>query len=614
MRHPLSSPFMAAVCWNCSRQDRAPGRLRLKVLIIGHFLVPFYLLLVVIGVPVCYVQLKIGALYRRGVVATFAHIVPILKGIAVALLIMTYFRSITHALELSYGLVYMFASLRQPFPWDVQPSDNVSREEAKITIFSSSPEDRYFVQEFLQRSDRIGSISPPVWYLVLALLAVWIIVFLFTLKGSAGLGKIVCILTPVTALVVCIVLIYAYAVIPGACDALYTFFSGNLHNRHENGIVYVQMQLGDAKMWLDALDLHLYGLGLWAGILPSLGSHLTNKKVVVNAAVGVMMLFYGCLPHLLLVAIAPFIDPAYNTGWFGHAHGVKSGLSYLFISVPHTMAKHGLSPFIAFLLFLAYVLLGLHHLVLHVLVVWENVWPALPRPVMLFFRRPALLLAVFCFLSFILSAPFASGCGVYLYQVVRFYVDRLLFALVIFSMVPFIIGYLRQETFRLPIERIWMSVWYGIASLTTASLLIYNFAVYIYPERVVGYDERWAEDVGWCVAITPLLLGVALGALHALLKGQGNLLERFLGSLKMGRVPEPDNTDDYDSGETGDTAVQGGRSPRPPHTPRSLSQPLVPSSQGPLPSGIPSYGVMDKAEVEVIMNSSKSCDGDIARV
>ena len=57
------------------------------------------------------------------------------------------------------------------------------------------------------------------------------------------------------------------------------------------------------------------------------------------------------------------------------------------------------------------------------------------------------------------------------------------------------------------------------------SLLIYSFAVYIYPERVVGYDERWAEDVGWCVAVTPLLMGVVLGALHALFKGQGNLVE-----------------------------------------------------------------------------------------
>lgn len=92
-------------------------------------------------------------------------------------------------------------------------------------------------------------------------------------------------------------------------------------------------------------------------------------------------------------------------------------------------------------------------------------------------------------------------------------------------------------------------------------------------------------------------------------------MQRFLGSLKMGRVPEQDSTDDYDSGETGDTALQGARSPRPQHTPRSLSQPLTPSTQGPLPSGVPTgYGATEKAEVEVIMNSSKSCDGDIARL
>nr|KAG5708361.1 hypothetical protein BaRGS_034392 [Batillaria attramentaria] len=562
-----------------------------------------------------------GALYRRGAVAIFTHIVPILKGVAVALLIMTYFRSITHALELSYGVVYMFASLRQPFPWVEQHHDNISREEAKITIFSSSPEDRFFVQEFLQRSEHIGASSELVWYLVLAVLAVWLFVFLLTVKGSAGLAKIVCVLAPVTAVVLAVVLIYAYIAIPDASGALYRFFSNNLHSQ-ERGIVYVQMQLGDAKMWLDALDLHLYGLGLWAAILPSMGSHLANRKVVINAAAGAMLLFYGCLPHVLLVAIAPFVDPNYTLGWFGQAHGIKPGLAFLFISVPHTFAKYGLSPFMAFLFYLAYILLGLHHLSLHVLLVWENMWPALPRPLMLFFRRPALLLAVFCFLSFLLTSPYASGCGIYLYQVVRFYVDRLLFALVIFSMVPFIIGYVRQEALRLPIERIWMSVWYGLASVTTASLLIYNFAVYIYPERVVGWDQRWAEDVGWCVAITPLLLGVVLGALHALVTGQGNIAERFLGSLKMGRIPDCDNTDEYDSGETGDTALQGARSPRTPrahhhhhnhNNPPPPSQPLT-SSPGSLPTFPPAYGATDKAEVEVVMNSSKSCDGDIARV
>ena len=41
---------------------------------------------------------------------------------------------------------------------------------------------------------------------------------------------------------------------------------------------------------------------------------------------------------------------------------------------------------------------------------------------------------------------FCVQCGIYLYQVVRFYMDRLLFALIIFTMVPLIIGYGRSQT------------------------------------------------------------------------------------------------------------------------------------------------------------------------
>lgn len=64
-----------------------------------------------------------------------------------------------------------------------------------------------------------------------------------------------------------------------------------------------------------------------------------------------------------------------------------------------------------------------------------------------------------------------------------------------------------------------------MAVLFLQSLLIYQFAVYVYPEAVVEYEQRWAEDLGWCVAVTPLLLGVVLGALHALLMGEGSISE-----------------------------------------------------------------------------------------
>ena len=68
--------------------------------------------------------------------------------------------------------------------------------------------------------------------------------------------QIVCIVTPITGAIIGTVLVYAYAAIPGASGALYRFFSGNLHQRQEYGIVLVRMQLGDAKVGLRVQDRH----------------------------------------------------------------------------------------------------------------------------------------------------------------------------------------------------------------------------------------------------------------------------------------------------------------------------------------------------------------------
>lgn len=62
------------------------------------------------------------------------------------------------------------------------------------------------------------------------------------------LPQMVYVLVPITGAVVAVVLIYAYAAIPNASGALSHFFSNNAHTRQEHGIVYVQMQLGDAKV------------------------------------------------------------------------------------------------------------------------------------------------------------------------------------------------------------------------------------------------------------------------------------------------------------------------------------------------------------------------------
>ena len=53
---------------------------RIVFLIAGLFLVAYYVLVVLICIPVAYVQIKLGALFKRGIVGIFSILVPILKG------------------------------------------------------------------------------------------------------------------------------------------------------------------------------------------------------------------------------------------------------------------------------------------------------------------------------------------------------------------------------------------------------------------------------------------------------------------------------------------------------------------------------------------------------
>ncbi|CAG5133703.1 unnamed protein product [Candidula unifasciata] len=327
------------------------------------------------------------------------------------------------------------------------------------------------------------------------------------------------------------------------------------------------------RIWFDSMDLHVYGLGLWAGTLPFLGTHIICKKRVINTTVVVYLLLYCVVPHLLLVMLVPYIDPLYPGGSLEYEVGIKPGMSYLFVAIPHTFSKHQLSPAMALLLYTTYILVGIQHLSLNILMIWENVWPSLPKAVITFFKKIQLLLASFCFLSFILTIPYLTQCGIYLYQIIRFYVDRLLFALIIFSMVPCVIGFIRQEALRTPIDRIFMGLWYSIASVITACLLIHNFVVFMYPEAVVSYEQRWAENLGWCVSVSPLVLGVVSGVIHTILKQPGSFKEKLIGSLRTGTLPPSEAAEDCLSLDTGDTDLKSACTSR--HT-TPLSQARAP--------------------------------------
>ncbi|XP_076104986.1 sodium- and chloride-dependent GABA transporter 2-like [Mytilus galloprovincialis] len=512
------------------------------------FLVAYYVLLILICIPICYLQIKLGAIYRHGIVGIFSNLIPFLKGGAVALLVMTFIRCLTSGLELSYSLYFSFVS------FDSFRSGNTS--VVRPTEYGDV--NRYFHEKFLQRSDGIAEPGHMIWYLLLCLLATWIVIYLLTFKGTAIFAKSVYGLTTTAFILLLVVLVY------GRLKDNLISYSRHYVVTGENEITEIQdvrtvsvVHLGSPELWVDALLLHMNSIGLWSGVLPLLGTRIYNKKVVVNSAVALLIIAYSIFPVVTYIALEPYYDMSWDEGFIALQRGIKPGLSYLFLGVFSTVRHH---PVIALCLFMFCFLFGMIHQVIHLCVIWESLLPSLPKMIMKRIRRREYLIGIACFSSFLLSILFITQGGLFVYMLVNSYVDRLVFTLIIVSTVPIITGYLKQESLYLPVERVFMSAWYGLASLIPAGMLIYYFALNVYPYSIFGYDEQWAEKIGWIISISPISCCMILGAVHAIYKGKGNFKQKCIQALKADSLNATDSYTEENS-ETNNTGFASSKSP-----------------------------------------------------
>ncbi|XP_060578985.1 sodium- and chloride-dependent taurine transporter-like [Ruditapes philippinarum] len=393
------------------------------------------------------------------------------------------------------------------------------------------------------------------------------------------MAKIAYILTPTTIFTLLIVMIYGYAAVPNASTAASRLLSSRGEKLEYTPSQYfflnneVNYKLGHPGPWIDALKLHINSIGLWSGVLPTLGTLVFNRKYVVNASWILLLLVYSVLPQIALFALAPYIDPSDSGGFIASSKGIKPGLPFLFIAIPTTFERMQLSPVIGFFLFICIFLFGLHHQAIHLIAIWENLLPSTPKFIMSYFRRREILVAAACGVSFLLSILYAIQGGIYLYAIVNDYVDRLIFTVIIISSVPFIVGYIKQEVLYIPIERAFMSLWYGLATLISSVLLVFYFAVYVYPRPVVGVEQRWAESLGWVIAVAPITLCLILGAAHAVNKQKGTMRQRFIKSLRSESFNAAESSNEYTSAETGDTMLQNTHAAEEPVQGKSEEEP-----------------------------------------
>ncbi|CAK9296657.1 unnamed protein product [Gordionus sp. m RMFG-2023] len=88
----------------------------------GAFLIPYFLMLFLEGIPLFYLELGIGQRIRKGSIGVWNEISPILGGLGITACIVSFIIGLYYNVIIAWCLYYIFMSFRRTLPWAYCPT------------------------------------------------------------------------------------------------------------------------------------------------------------------------------------------------------------------------------------------------------------------------------------------------------------------------------------------------------------------------------------------------------------------------------------------------------------------------------------------------------------
>lgn len=155
----------------------------------GAFLIPYFMSLFLLGIPLFFLELAIGQSLRQGSVGVWNAIHPYLGGLGYACVVVCVLVGMYYNMIISWCFYYLFASFQNPLPYSSCPRDlnGTLLEECK----EAGSTQYYWYNKALNVSSSIEEGGGVMWHLVMVLLVAWAVVFLCMMRGVQSAGKAV---------------------------------------------------------------------------------------------------------------------------------------------------------------------------------------------------------------------------------------------------------------------------------------------------------------------------------------------------------------------------------------------------------------------------------------
>ncbi|XP_065554608.1 sodium-dependent neutral amino acid transporter SLC6A17 isoform X2 [Lathamus discolor] len=157
----------------------------------GAYLVPYLVLLIIIGLPLFFLELAVGQRIRRGSIGVWNYICPRLGGIGYASCLVCFFVGLYYNVIIGWSIFYFFKSFQYPLPWSECPIvKNGSVAVVETECERSSATTYFWYRETLDISNSISESGGLNWKMTLCLLVAWSLVGLAMIKGIQSSGKL----------------------------------------------------------------------------------------------------------------------------------------------------------------------------------------------------------------------------------------------------------------------------------------------------------------------------------------------------------------------------------------------------------------------------------------
>ncbi|KAK6190230.1 hypothetical protein SNE40_002149 [Patella caerulea] len=542
----------------------------------GAFLIPFFIMLFLCGVPLSYMEMAVGQYTRQGPVGALAKLCPFFKGAGLATVVISFLFTTYYIVIITWAFYYMFNTFQSKLPW--QSCDHTWNSEIcwdgsnrNSSIFSSaintsmsllngngtspadnntssynftrslgylrpnntrSPTEDFYIENVLERSSGIDEQGSMRWQLVLILLLGWIIVYFCIWKGPKSTGKVVY-FTALFPYFVLLILLVRGLTLPGAIDGIRFF----IEPRWE--------LLLDAKVWINAAAQTFNSLGVAFGGLITMSSYnkFSNNIIKDVVILAVVDAFTCILAGFAIFSILGNL--AYNQAT-DVENVVQEGPGLVFVIYPEAFVSMPVAQLFAFLFFFMLVCLGIDSQFASVEVIVTYIQDHFGTQVQKYFKRKEFLVIGVCFVSFLFGLPNLSQGGIYFFQLIDYYAAALsLMILAFFEVIAITWFYgarrlssnIEEMTGRKP-QLFFIICWYGLSPLLILGVMIFSLIQYK-PLSVAGYIyPDWAVGLGWFIALISVVC-IPAGMVHAVYQAKGsNIWKKFCTSLKSTIVEE----------------------------------------------------------------------------